>query len=237
MNYKDPATRFAYVYKYVASHGDYVVQVLEILRNYLESPIFSTDSIRVTCVGGGPGSDIIAVLKYLDEYKSSEKIKKVTCYLLDREQAWADTWTELDDSLNSKLHLNANFQPLDVTDPESWAQQKKFLQADLFTMSYFVSEVKSLDKKGVVSKFWRTLFREAKQGALFLYDDNGHSDFNDYFDKLWKAEGFKCLVSKNNGNFLPRYSEQKSELGRYLTKFGQQPKLKSDLSYRVLKKP
>ena len=27
VDYKDPATRFAYVYKYVAAHGDYVVQV------------------------------------------------------------------------------------------------------------------------------------------------------------------------------------------------------------------
>ena len=29
ISYRDPATRFAYVYKYVASHGDYIVQVLE----------------------------------------------------------------------------------------------------------------------------------------------------------------------------------------------------------------
>ena len=29
VNYKDPATRFAYVYKYVAAHADYLVQVME----------------------------------------------------------------------------------------------------------------------------------------------------------------------------------------------------------------
>ena len=237
VNYKDPATRFAYVYKYVASHGDYVVQVLNALRQELEGPIFKSESIRVSCVGGGPGSDIIALLKYLDERKATEKVKKVTCYLLDREQAWADTWTELDDSLKTDLLLHANFQPLDVTDPDSWAQQKKFLQADLFTMSYFVSEVKALDSTGVVTKFWQTLFQEAKPGALFLYDDNGHDAFNSYFDGQWKKAGLNCIVESTNQLTWPSGSEQKSDLGSYLTKFGQSPKLKTPLSYRVLRKP
>jgi hypothetical protein len=237
VDYKDPSTRFAYVFKYVASHGDYVVQVLEALRAELDGPIFKPGNIRVSCIGGGPGSDIIAMLKYLDEQKATEKVKKVTCYLLDREQAWADTWTELDDSLETNLLLHANFQPLDVTDPKSWEQQTKFLSADIFTLSYFVSEVKSLDGKGVVSDFWKKLFDGAKTGAYFLYDDNGHDDFNAYFDKQWMAAGLKSLVSKNNINMSPRYSEEKSELGVYLTKFGQQPKLKSSLSYRILIKP
>lgn len=237
VDYKDPSTRFAYVYKYVASHGDYVVQVLEALRAQLASPVFTSEIVRVSCIGGGPGSDIIAVLKYLDERSKTENVKKVTCYLLDREQAWADTWTELDDSLKTELKLHANFQPLDVTEPDSWAQQTKFLQADLFTLSYFVSEVRSLDGNGVVTKFWKNLFKEAKSGALFLYNDNGHNHFNTYFDKQWKDAGLTCLVSKDNIDMWPRWSEEKSEFGEFLKKFGQQPKLKSSLSYRVLRKP
>jgi hypothetical protein len=236
VDYKDPATRFAYVYKYVAAHGDYVVQVMQRLRTALDDNIFQGKNGRVSCVGGGPGSDIIAVLKYLDDYRKYEPVEKITCYLLDKEQAWADTWTELDDSFDVGVQLNANFQPLDVTDPESWQFQKKFLQADLFTMSYFVSEVHSLDKGGIVSRFWNTLFVGAKPGALFLYVDNGHDDFNRYFDAQWKAAGLECLVAEDNVRWTPRYSEQASELGDYLKKFGQQPKLQAYLSYRVLRK-
>ncbi len=176
------------------------------------------------------------MLRYLSE-KKTEPVKKVTCYLLDREQAWADTWTELDDTMKMDVALNVNFQPLDVTAPATWAQQTKFLQADLFTMSYFVSEVKSLDINGVVSQFWKNLFKSAKTGALFLYDDNGHSSFNDYFDALWKSESLELIVSATNEQTWPRGVEQASELGPYLKKFGQQPKLKTPLTYRVLKKP
>ncbi|WP_298926066.1 hypothetical protein [uncultured Ramlibacter sp.] len=237
VNYQDPATRFAYVFKYVASHSDYIVQVMEAWRSHVGGQIMAgADTMRITCVGGGPGSDLIGFLRYLDENKN-EPIKKATAYLLDREQAWADTWTELDDSLKSGLVLHANFQPLDVTNPASWMYQKKFLQADLFTMSYFVSEVKSLDSTGIVSTFWTALFQQAKSGARFLYVDNGHDSFNQYFDALWQAAGLHLVLGETNEWKWPRGNEQKSELGGYLTKFGQSPKLKTMLTYRVLAKP
>ena len=236
IDYKDPAIRFAYVYRYVAAHGDYIVQVLRTLRDHLSAPVFSGSTARISCIGGGPGSDIIAVLKYLDEMGTIEPVKKVICYLLDAEQAWADSWTELDEALSSSVALNANFQPLNVVEPKTWQAQKKFLQADLFTISYFVSEVKSLDGKGVVSDFWLTVFKEAKAGAYFLYIDNGHDDFNSYFDKLWKKAGLKLVAGKDNIRFTPRYSEQASELKEYSAKFDQNPKVQAWLTYRILRK-
>lgn len=235
ISYRDPATRFAYVYKYVASHGDYIVQVLELLREKLGGNIFDSANPRVSCVGGGPGSDIIAVLKYLSEYP--EPVKKLTCYLLDKEQAWADTWTELDDSLSGAVSLHSHFQPLDVTDPNSWKFQTKFLQADLFTMSYFASEVHSLNKNGVVTKFWDALFDGAKSGAMFVYVDNGADLFNDYVDGRSKAAKLKYLLKQSNTRWIPRFSEQASELADYTEKFGHWPKLQAYLSYRVLRKP
>jgi hypothetical protein len=234
--YKDPTVRFAYVFKYVTSHADYVVQILQKLRQKLDGSIFDKESIRVSCVGGGPGSDLIGLLKYLDENHELEPAKKITCYLLDREQAWADTWTELRDKLDSSLNLNNIFQPLDVTKPETWAQQKRFLQADLFIMSYFLSEVYALDSSGGVTAFFRGMFDQAKSGALFLYDDNGHEDFNKYFDSLFDLSLCETVISGTNMKLTPRYSEEKSALGDYLNKFGQSPKLGSHVSYRVIRK-
>jgi hypothetical protein len=237
VKYKDPTTRFAYVYKYVTSHADYVVQVLEDLRMELGTPIFQNEIARVACIGGGPGSDLIATLKYIDKYKNSEKVKKLTCHMLDREQAWGDTWSDLSNVLDLDINLSVPFQQMDVTDESTWAQQKKFLQSDLFTLSYFVSEVQSLDKDGVVAKFFKTLFQEAKSGALFLYDDNGTTALNTYFDELWRAEGLECITKKSNSSMQLNYSEEKSDLGEYLKKFNHSPKLSSKISYRVLRKP
>ncbi len=178
---------------------------------------------------------MIGAVKYLSEYPS-EPTKKLTCYLLDGEQAWADTWTEIADSIETSVSVNVNFQPLDVSEPSSWSAQKKFLQADLFTLSYFVSEVYSV-KPEVVTTFWKKLFDEAKVGALFLYVDNGSEVFNTYFDAQWNERGdIKAVVQATDTLITPRFSEQASELGDYLSKFDQQPKLKSRISYRILRK-
>ena len=235
IDYRDPATRFAYAFKYVAAHGDYLVQALEATRHEIGKYIFEEDTLRLSCIGGGPGSDVIGVLKYLAEH-SDEPTRKLTCYLLDGEQAWADTWTEIGASLASNLAVNVNFQKLDVTDPKSWSAQKKFLKADLFTLSYFVSEVQSLDT-GVIAAFWKTIFDGAKSGAIFVYVDNGHDVFNEYFDAQWNNRGdIKCILTNNNLWKTPRYTEQASEIGEYRIKFGHSPKLKSLLSFRVLRK-
>jgi hypothetical protein len=236
VDYQDPATRFAYVYKYVAAHGDYIVQVLQEFRDE-RGRVFGSENARVSCIGGGPGSDVIGVLKYLDENRRCDDVSRVTFYLLDREQAWADTWTELDESLSMDIHLNTNFQPLDVTNPESWRLQRKFLQADLFTMSYFVSEVFSLDRNGVVADFWAEVFRSARPGALFLYIDNGHSDFDDYYAQQCDAAGLVQVIGSSDVRLIPRYSEQASDLGCYLSKFGQHPKIQATVTYKVLQKP
>jgi hypothetical protein len=221
---------------YVAAHGDYLVQLLDKLTSKMGENVFSGDALRVSCVGGGPGSDVVATLKYLIE-NPDEPPGKLICYLLDGEQAWADTWTEFSSSLESNIRLTTNFQPLDVTKPSSWESQKKFLQADLFTLIYFVSEVISFDAAGVVTAFWKKLFDEAKPGALFAYIDNGADAFNDYFDDQWSKRGdIKCLLKNNNVRWTPRYSEQATDLGPFLTKFGKSPKIQSWLSYRVLKK-
>lgn len=238
IDYSDPAVRFAYVFRYVAAHGDYIVQLLKAFWSENKGPIFPAPTARVTCVGGGPGSDVIAVLKYLADFGKHEKVEKIICYLLDGEQGWADAWSEFDESLTSDVAFSPIFQKLDVSDLDSWQAQKKFLQADVFTLSYFVSEVISQDDNGDVSKFWMKLFQEAKSGSLFFYIDNGHDTFNEYIDKLAADGGLKTLISADNRRFTPSYSEQASELAEYRKKFfDKNPKLQAYLSYRVFRKP
>ena len=237
IDYRDPAVRFAYVYMYTASHGDYVVQLLEILAGKLSGKIFHSDSGRVSCIGGGPGSDVIAIVKYLTDAAGNETLKHLTVYLIDKEQAWGDSWTELSSKLPlSSIRLDTVFQQMDVLKPD-WTSQRKFLRADVFTLSYVVSEVYALDDEGLVTQFWQWLFQEAKSGAIFLYDDNGSDTFNSYFDKQWQTAGLELIAQGTNVRWWPRHSEQKSELGLYTAKFRKDPKVQSQLTYRILRKP
>src|SRR5882672_10180406 len=55
VDYSNPVTRFAYVYKYVASNADYLYQMLRSDPN--TNKLFEKEKLLVSCIGGGPGSD------------------------------------------------------------------------------------------------------------------------------------------------------------------------------------
>ncbi len=103
-------------------------------------------------------------------------------------------------------------------------------------LSFFVSEVFSLDSDGTVGEFWKTLFESAKVGARFIYTDNGAYTFNDYFNQQWKKAGLHSLLQQTDTRMFPRTVEQKSSLGEYLRIFGQMPRLQGKITYRVLEK-
>jgi ribosomal protein RSM22 (predicted rRNA methylase) len=237
VDYRDPATRFAYAYKYVPVHGDYIVQILQKVRRKIGGVIFKNDAARLSCIGGGPGSDLIAILKYIDENKDTENIKKLTCFLLDKENAWGGTWTEIFDSLISSIQLVTHSRNLDVLDSNTWKWQRDFLSADIFTMIYFISEIYSFGNSDDIMNFWNAIFYKSKPGALFVYIDNGHDEFTRYFDKFRRDASLECLIEEENTEIIPRFSEQSSEFTKYKTKFKINPKIKSYITYRVLRKP
>lgn len=235
VNYSDPVTHFAYLYKYVACHSDCVAQILHRLTDKFRAPIFDVTELRLACLGGGPGSDILGVLKYFHETKYPEPVNKIWCRLLDCETSWELAWRELERSIRSSIPFEVVFQEIDATQP-FWGNDD-FTQANFFTLSYFISEVMSLDGEGAVTHFLQTIFEEARPGSLFLYIDNGRPEFNRYFDQQWQRAGLICEISSDNQELPIGYNEQKHVLGDYLDKFGHWPKLGSYISYRILGKP
>jgi hypothetical protein len=235
LNYTDPATRFGYVYRYSSAHGDYLTQVLQETQADVGAPLFDKEELSVTCIGGGPGSDIIGLMKYLELRKGKEPVRSVTCYLMDKEQAWSDTWMGVGQQMDFGVTLNVHVLPLDVTNAGSWKTVKNPWKADLFTMSYFVSEVYSLDEKtGVVTEFWKRVFERARAGAMFLYNDNDSPRFTDYFDELCNGAKLQTIYASRSIK-TPSPWEQKDGLAHYLELFGP-PKLKAQLAYRLLRK-
>jgi hypothetical protein len=62
-SYADEITRFAYVFRYTTAHAEYLNQAFSWssdLRDALEKA-----QVNVTCIGGGPGSDVLGFVKFL----------------------------------------------------------------------------------------------------------------------------------------------------------------------------
>jgi hypothetical protein len=190
------------------------------------SALFDSDKINVTCIGGGPGSDLLGILKFM---LNQGKNATLRCSLYDKEQAWGDSWSDVDDKLSAPFRVSTFFQSFDVAEPTTWGQHIKFLNADLFTMVYFMSEIYRVKDKA--EPFFINLFSKSKQGALFLYVDNDNSTFSDWFDALIRQHALKVLAS-NSTRLGVDWDEEKRDLGLYYSKFGD-PKLRGEIAYRI----
>ena len=62
VDYSRPTTQLAYLYRTVPAHADRVRQALGSVSLRLES-LLRSGNLKVACVGGGPGTDILGVAK------------------------------------------------------------------------------------------------------------------------------------------------------------------------------
>ena len=229
LDYRDPARRFAYLFKYTTSHANIVCQ--RIASSKPLQDLFDRGDVVVSCVGGGPGSDLLGILKYCDTWN---KTPDVTCFLLDRDPTWGESWCDVGNKVGAKMTLRTTFQEFDVTDSTKWRRYKKHLGADLFTLIFFMSEVYAL--RDEAEEYFDTLFSSMKPESLMLYVDNNAPEFYGWFDELVVKHGL-TLVDSGSGTAQMPYDEEKNDLGEY-AKAGrfESPKLKSDIAWRIVRK-
>lgn len=231
IDYSKAVTRFAYVYSYVTCHANLVYQLTS--RSKLLRDLFKSERVQVACIGGGPGSDLIGLLKFLEERRSEITL---SCMIYDRETAWGETWAGLLEEVDSGVNVLPAFMPFDVVKENTWTKFRKYLSSDLFTMIYFMSEVYGL--KDNADAYFAHLMGYAKPGALFLFVDNRRSGlgraFSEWFDELAGKYGLELLEVDEGSIGLP-YDEEKKELGVYFKKF-RSPKLTADIAWRVARK-
>ena len=223
----DPTIRFAYIYRYSTAHANMVYEFIR--SSDVLSELFDQDALTISCVGGGPGSDLLGAFKYL---LTTKKKPKLFFYLLDKEEGWGESWADVDQVTGPDLNSSTNFRTLDVCEPENWRKQRKFLQADLFTFIYFFSELYS--QKDKATEFFDYLFSGAKQGARFLFIDFRDSNLSDWFDGLCKKHGIE-IVESGVKSFQVDYDEEKRDLADYFKKFDN-PKITASISYRIGRK-
>lgn len=221
--------RFAYIYMYTTAHADYVMQMFRgnsELKNLLQRK-----NLTVSSLGGGPGSDFLGILKYMENYQKSAT---VTCYLYDRKDEWGESWGEIVSQVGADFSIFPVFQRLDVTEPATWQSKRKFLKADLFMLIYFLSELHSLRDRAEAC--FDHVFAEARPGATFLFMDNNDKNglFCGWFEDI-AARHNVSIIKKEACNFAFGTDEEKTDLEPYFTRFGW-PKRQSDLLFCIATK-
>jgi hypothetical protein len=192
---------------------------------------------KVACLGGGPGTDALGVLKYLREFQPNAMSPTLECCVMDKEPSWNVNWGAIAQLAGAPIV--PYFCQLDVTQPVAPAAGAYLATADLITISYLISEVEKLNANGSVAQFVQNVFHSAKQGALLVYVDNsgGHTAF---FDGIAGMTGWNLLSSWDWMPGQPQwgsFGEDVTHLDGYRARFVRNYKIAARLSYRIFQKP
>lgn len=118
----------------------------------------------MSSLGGGPGSDLIGCLKFFEERKAHDL--NFTYNSFDKDKHWSYCWANVSgcitrDDCEARLCkvLSPIFHELDITADSEVKRIRKFLNADLYTMLFFMSEVskKREDAKAFFDYFFENV--------------------------------------------------------------------------------
>ncbi|HEV2080436.1 MAG TPA: hypothetical protein VGR19_11150 [Allosphingosinicella sp.] len=109
----------------------------------------------------------------------------------------------------------------------------------MFTFSFSLSEVWSYNASGAVTGFLNELIKKARSGALFVYVDNGGSDFTAIVEReLGSNRRLKLVGCRDNSSMRMNYDERRDVVeDEYSQRFGgERVKMGGDVSIRVWQK-
>jgi hypothetical protein len=171
IDYHAPTTQLAYIYTSMAAHAEFLFKALRSNKKFLEGAC-DRNPIMVASIGGGPGSDMLGFIKFLE--MTDQHDKTVNFVVLDHEKNWHIPRTYVVKTLGPKASYS--HQSLDMSDTQGeWVDDWAFSKADIFIFSFCLSEVWCYNGSGAVTDFIREVVRKARRGAVFIYVDNGGS--------------------------------------------------------------
>ncbi|MFZ4659651.1 MAG: hypothetical protein ACOYNY_21775 [Caldilineaceae bacterium] len=178
IDYDDPLCRLGYLYTHAGANATLFERAISnstILRNLLKNR--KAKPLSICAVGGGPGTELLGITKYLLTSANGAVPGELKFRLLDKVSEWSETWEQISeiciDSLSQQgipIAVKPFSNEMDVVDPASY---KKFAWAfgnvDLFVFNYLLSEnqIRLNDFACTLS----AMVNKASPGSYFVFID------------------------------------------------------------------
>lgn len=227
-------TQAAYVFMYVGGHADFLDQVLRRAEQEQMLARLRQQQICVTSLGGGPGSDLLALVSFLRQLPAEERPRQIRYRVLDKQPNWHETLQRVADLQKGTFEIELVFQSMDVTVPAQW-NGVSCANDDLLIMNFFVSKVCRLREHASVRGCLESIMRSLSTGGLLLFNDSAAYTFYSYFDDRVAAAGsFRALLRDNQRlDADPNFDEL---FRQSMVRFDRTPKLGSNAAFRVHEK-
>ncbi len=234
--YHDPLCRIAYLYGIAAANANLVEKAFREctdLQNHIEELQARNDQVCVCAFGGGPGTELLAIAKWVDKNRPSLQIT-LDYLLLDKVSEWIESWqaikrqielrfrADMGSKANWPLTLNGTFSGIDITDTSGFANYGNVFGQDIYIMSYFVSEV--FDDMESLKDFTKMMVAHAPINSKFLFIDRNEQKWKRSITEIADEAGISLDrfhdVSGNMDN-----DESKTDLGKIFDSVKWTPRL------------
>lgn len=245
IDYEDPFCRLAYLYCHVAANANlFEVSIRRTpeLREYVKQKL-SLDGLRVCGLGGGPGTELLGLAKYVSRIPETGNILSADFTVFDKVQEWADSWSALQQVVTTsrcvgnrscpRLVVSRNFCCLDITQLDRFANIDILLQHDLYVLNYVVSE--QIQNLAGLSEVVAHMIRCAPVEAKFVVIDRHQSEVLASARALLDGHGVAVEDEVPSCAYMD-FDEQRAQLEPYCTLVGRSPRVKWDAFWLIASK-
>ena len=146
INYENPLCRLGYLYRHVPANATLFRHVLS-ESDTVSDEIHNADqsAVDIFALGGGPGTELLGVAKYLLQRTKKGIPRKIAFTVIDNIAPWAESWQQLSDDVES-LFCTA----LRCADVQPPIIAPSFLTLDVFEASSYDNLAYQLGKADIV---------------------------------------------------------------------------------------
>ena len=247
--YGDPLCRFAYLYCHTPANAnicDLFIRSDPATAAFIVERLNRAEELRVCAFGGGPGTELLALTKFLRRAHGKDAITahgEVVFTLLDNVPEWVESWGALETAIKADFArdygvrrawpftISKSFQPFDMTHVEQYANLNQLLIQDLYILNYVVSEI--LGENAPLQGLINLMVDHAPMGGRFVIIDRDQDGISDRAETLLRNAGLTLTpIQKSTTNMDG--DEQMADLGDYLNSIGWSPRVKWNGAFCVI---
>lgn len=224
INYGEPLCRLGYLYVHAGVNATLLEQTVS--RSSMLSQFIcgrAGGNVSVCAVGGGPGTELLGLTKYLLLRGCSPSDIRFT--VLDSVPYWSETWVQLSDAsqlllrnrFNCNTVIHREFQPMDVVSADSYRSYGwLFERVNIFIYNYLLSEnqIRLSDFSGAFSE----MIADAASGSFFVIIDRleRNTHFRTQVREMVANSGLQVCDDIEHAGVV---TDQECAFGEYLQRF------------------
>jgi hypothetical protein len=186
IDYSGLATQAAYLFMYAIGRAEFTYQILRRFRQALGAPLFPPSTLNITSIGGGPASELVGLIKYLDDPQNGEEVDEILYDVIDKQGEWSNVCELVVESLPTEILVIPQFYQCDITDAAA-VSERSLRFDELVIMSFFVSEICALPEAKAVRDNIESLLSTMKEGSQLFYNDSDAYSFYSYMNNRARA--------------------------------------------------